>query len=99
MPQTPDPNRMPPVQSDHVVLVHAVARMLGWTIARVHRVDDILRPTRAADGAYMYDVDRVLFFVRTLDNAPHVSKVSESLSDVEPVPGSSRHRSSGESRR
>lgn len=61
-------NRMPPRGSKHVVPVHAVARMLGWSTARVRGVDDILRPIRLADGARVYDVDRVLFFVRVFDN-------------------------------
>lgn len=63
-------NRMPPVQSKHVVPVHAVARMLGWSTARVRSIDDILRPIRLADGSHVYDVMRVLFFVRVFDSAP-----------------------------
>lgn len=59
---------MPPRGSQHVVPTHSVARMLGWSTARVRRVDDILRPIRLADGERMYDVDRVLFFVRVYDN-------------------------------
>ena len=59
-------NRMPRRQSKHVVPVHAVARMLGWRAARVHRVDDILRPFQSAAGL-LYDVDRVLFSVRVFD--------------------------------
>jgi len=66
------PNRMPPVGSKHVVTIHAVARMLGWVAARVRRIDDLLRPTRAANGERLYDVDRVLFLVETMDNAPPV---------------------------
>jgi hypothetical protein len=62
-----NPNRMPPVGSKHVVTIHAVARMLGWTAARIRRIDDILRPTRAANGERLIDVDRALFFVRTMD--------------------------------
>jgi hypothetical protein len=61
---------MPPVDSKHVVPVHAVARMLGWSAVRVRGVDDILRPTRLADGSRVYDVERVVFFVRVFDNAP-----------------------------
>lgn len=49
------------------MLAHAVARMLGWSTARVHGIDDILRPIRLADGMRAYDVDRVLFFVRVFD--------------------------------
>jgi hypothetical protein len=65
---------MPPVGSKHVVTIHAVARMLGWTAARIRRIDDVLRPTRAgtANGERLYDVDRVLFLVETIDNAPPV---------------------------
>jgi hypothetical protein len=58
---------MPPVGTDHVVPVHAVARMLGWSAARVRSVDEILRPARASDGSRLFDVDRVLFFVNTMD--------------------------------
>ena len=61
------PNRMPPVGTKHVVTVQAVARMLEWTTQRVRGVDDILRPTRAANGERLIDVDRALFFVRTMD--------------------------------
>ena len=61
---------MPPVQSECVVPVHAVARMLGWSAARVRGVDDILRPTRASDGERLYAVDRALFFVYVMDSAP-----------------------------
>lgn len=60
-------NRMPPVSTDHVVTVHAVARMLGWSTAKVRGVDDILKPTRLSDESRAYDVDRVLFFVQTMD--------------------------------
>ena len=63
---------MPPVGSKHVVTFHAVARMLGWASARIRRIDDVLRPTRAANGERLYDVDRVLFLVETMDNAPAV---------------------------
>jgi len=67
-------NRMPPVGSKHVVTIHAVARMLGWAPARIRRIDDVLRPTRAgtATGERLYDVERVLFLVETVDNAPPV---------------------------
>ena len=60
---------MPPVGTDHVVLVQAVAQMLGWSTARVRSVDEILKPTRLSDGTRTraYDVDRVLFFVHTMD--------------------------------
>ena len=61
---------MPPVTGEHVVTVHAVARMLGWSARRVRRLDDILRPIRLADGSRAYDVERVLFFVHVLDSAP-----------------------------
>jgi hypothetical protein len=61
---------MPSVQSRHVVPVHAVARMLGWSTARVRGIDSILRPVRASDGLRLYDVDRVLFFVRVMDSVP-----------------------------
>jgi hypothetical protein len=44
--------------------------MLGWTAARVRSVDDIRRPRRLADGSRVYDVARVRFFVRVIDNAP-----------------------------
>jgi hypothetical protein len=62
-------NRMPPVGTKHVVTIDAVARMLEWTTQRVHRLDGLLRPTRAAtaNSERLYDVDRVLFFVRTMD--------------------------------
>ena len=60
-------NRMPPVGTKHVVTVQAVARMLGWSTQRIRRIDDILRPTRAANGERLIDVDRALFFVRTMD--------------------------------
>ena len=60
---------MPPVGSKHVVTIQAVARMLGWTTQRVRRIDDVLRPTRAANGERLIDVDRALFFVRTMDFA------------------------------
>ena len=33
----------------------------------IRRIDDILRPTRAANGERLIDVDRALFFVRTMD--------------------------------
>ena len=62
----PTSNRMPPGRTDHVVTTHAVARMLGWSSGRVRSVDDILKPTLVAQGR-LYDVDRVLFFVRTMD--------------------------------
>lgn len=65
-----NPNRMPPRRSKHVVPIHAVARMLGWSAARVRRVDDILRPFRASDNSRLFDVDRVLFLVHTMDSAP-----------------------------
>ena len=65
-------NRMPPVGTKHVVTIQAVARMLGWTTQRVRRIDDILRPTRAANGERVYDIDRALFLVETMDNAPPV---------------------------
>jgi len=67
-------NRMPPVGTEHVVTIHAVARMLGWTAARIRRIDDVLRPTRAgtANAERLYDVDRVLFLVETMDNAPPI---------------------------
>ena len=58
---------MPPVGTDHVVTTHAVARMIGWSTARVRRVDDVLKPTRVSDGSRLYDVDRVLFLVHTMD--------------------------------
>jgi hypothetical protein len=63
---------MPPVGLKHVVTIHAVARMLGWTAARVRKIDDILRPTRAANGERLYDVDRALFLVETMDSATPV---------------------------
>jgi len=63
-------NRMPRRRWKHVVPVHAVARILGWSTARVRGVDDILRPFRLSDGSRVYDVDRVLFFVRVMDSAP-----------------------------
>ncbi len=46
-----------------MVTTHAVARMLGWSSGRVRSVDDILKPTRVAQGR----LDRVLFFVHTID--------------------------------
>lgn len=64
-----NPNRMPPVGTKRVVTIQAVARMLGWTTQRIRRIDDILRPTRAANGERLIDVDRALFFVRTMDIA------------------------------
>jgi hypothetical protein len=64
------PNSMPPVQSVHVVPTHVVARMLRWSEARVRGVDDILRPVRASNGARLYSVDRVLYFVHVMDSAP-----------------------------
>lgn len=64
-----NPNRMPPVGTKHVVTIQAVARMLGWSTQRVRSVDDLLRPTRAANGERFIDVDRALFFVRTMDIA------------------------------
>ena len=33
----------------------------------VRCVDDVLRPTRGANGRRLYDVDRVLFFVHVMD--------------------------------
>lgn len=62
---------MPPVGTKHVVTILALARMLGWTAQRIRRIDDILRPTRAntANGERLYDIDRALFFVRTMDIA------------------------------
>lgn len=45
-----NPNRMPPVRPTELVPVHAVARMLMWSTARVRTIDDILRPDRVADG-------------------------------------------------
>jgi hypothetical protein len=63
--------RMPPRGSQHVVTVHAVARMLKWSAARVHSVDDILRPVRAANRERLYSIDRVLYFVHAVvDSAP-----------------------------
>lgn len=61
---------MPPVGTKHVVTIQAVARMLGWSTQRVRSIDDILRPTRAANGERFFDVDRALFFVHTMDMAP-----------------------------
>lgn len=58
---------MPPVGTEHVVPVHAVARMLDWSTARVRSIDDILKPTRTFFGSRLYDVDRVLFLVHTMD--------------------------------
>lgn len=46
--------------------------MLDWSTARVRVIDDVLRPTRAANAERLYDVDRVLFFVWTMDMAPPV---------------------------
>ena len=64
-------NRMPPVQSEHVVTVHAVARMLEWSAARVRSVDDILRPVRASNGERLYAIDRVLhLFTRWWNSMP-----------------------------
>jgi hypothetical protein len=64
-------NRMPPVQSERVVTVCAVARMLQWSEARVRSADDILRPVRAANGERLYSVDRVIYFVHAVvDSAP-----------------------------
>lgn len=64
-------NRMPPVAPQHVVPTHAVARLLGWSTARVRRLDDLLRPIRLANGERAYGVERVLFLARTMDTAPH----------------------------
>jgi len=66
-----NPNRMPPVGTKHVVTIQAVARMLEWTTQRLRGLDDILRPTRAgtANSERLYDIDRALFFVRTMDFA------------------------------
>jgi len=58
---------MPAVGTDHVVTTHAVARMLGWSTGRVRSVDDILKPTRVSDNSRLFDVDRVLFLVHTID--------------------------------
>lgn len=58
---------MPPVGTDHVVTTHAVARMLGWSAARVRSIDDVLKPTRVSDESRLYNVDRALFFVHALD--------------------------------
>ena len=58
---------MPPVGTDHVVTTHAVARMLGWSTARVRTADYVLKPARASDNSRLYDVNRVLFLVATLD--------------------------------
>ena len=58
---------MPPVGTDHVVTTHAVARMLGWSAARVRSIDDVLKPTRVSDESRLFDVDRVLFLVHTMD--------------------------------
>lgn len=63
-------NRMPPVDPKHVVPTHAVARLLGWSTARVRRLDDLLRPIRLANGDRAYGVERVLFLARTMDAAP-----------------------------
>lgn len=65
---------MPPVEGKHVVPVHAVARMLGWSAQRVRRTDDVLRPTVARDGSRLYDIDRVLGLVAVMDNAPPVRR-------------------------
>lgn len=65
---------MPPVEGKHVVLVHAVAGILGWSPQRVRRVDDILRPTLASDRTRLYDVDRVLCLAHVMDNAPPVPR-------------------------
>jgi hypothetical protein len=65
---------MPPALGTHVVLVHAVARFLGWSAQRVRGVDDILRPTLASDGTRLYDVDRVLCLARSMDNAPPIPR-------------------------
>ena len=58
---------MPPVGTDHVVTTHAVARMLGWSTARVRSIDEILKPTRGSDDSRLYDADRVLCLVHTMD--------------------------------
>jgi hypothetical protein len=65
-----NPNRMPPVGTSHVVTIHALARMLGWTTQRIRRLDDLLRPARAANGERVFDIDRALSFVRAVDMAP-----------------------------
>ena len=65
---------MPPAGTQHVVLTHAVARMLGWSNARVRSTDDVLKPTRAADGTRLYDVDRVLNLVFTMDEADRLPR-------------------------
>lgn len=63
-------NRMPLRRSKHVVLIHSVARLLGWSTARVRSVDGILRPMRRADGTRIYGIHRVRYFVHAIDSAP-----------------------------
>jgi hypothetical protein len=49
------------------VLVHQVARALGWSTARVRSVDDLLKPVRLANDARAYDLERALVFIEIID--------------------------------
>ncbi len=60
------------VAAARVVTIQAVARTLEWTTACVHRIDDVFRPTRAANGERLYDVARMRFPFETIDNASPV---------------------------
>jgi hypothetical protein len=49
------------------VPLHQIARALGWTSARVRSLDDLLKPTRMANGARAYDAERALAFIQIMD--------------------------------
>lgn len=63
-----DHTRLPPPTWKHVVLLHQIARALGWSSARVRGVDDMLKPRRLAGSrTRVYDAERALVFIRWVD--------------------------------
>jgi hypothetical protein len=60
---------LPPPTFKHVVSLHQIARALGWSSPRVRSVDDLLKPTRLADGSRAYDMERALVFIQQIDAA------------------------------
>jgi hypothetical protein len=66
---TRNKNRLPPPRGDAVVLISQIAQALGWSTARLRKLDDLLKPMRLADGngTRAYHVDRALMFVDAVD--------------------------------
>ena len=82
--------RFPPPTGKHVVLLHQIARALGWSAARVRGADATLKPRRLADGSRVYAVERVQFFIWTMDGAAELAERAERYSfgvDADGRPG------------